>query len=147
MKEDHHIEIHLALQRPDWLGHKATLPERFGMDTEELRPCPAASFGAGKISKIDLVERVNHTGEKYKRVFIHFEYWYETPRARKAKEDVLSGKDIKIMNDSPSLDVVRLFDGEVNHGLPDVQRLRCDIAMSVVEQHPLSRHSHRLQHG
>lgn len=77
------------------------IPRAFSNITEERIRRAIDSFGAGKISKIDLVERVNHTGEKYKRVFIHFEYWYETPRARKAKEDILAGKEIKIMYDNP----------------------------------------------
>ena len=77
------------------------IPRVFSNITEERVRRAIDSFGAGKISKIDLVERVNHTGEKYKRVFIHFEYWYETPRARKAKEEILQGKEIKIMYDNP----------------------------------------------
>jgi len=77
------------------------IPRAFSNITEERVRRAIDSFGAGKISKIDLVERVNHTGEKYKRVFIHFEYWYETPHARRAKEDILAGKEIKIMYDNP----------------------------------------------
>ena len=77
------------------------IPRAFSNITEERIRRAIDSFGAGKISKIDLVERVNHTGEKYKRVFVHFEYWHETPHARKAKEDILAGKEIKIMYDNP----------------------------------------------
>jgi hypothetical protein len=73
----------------------------FSNITEERVRRAIDSFGAGKISKIDLIERANSAGEKYKRAFIHFEYWYETPHARRAKEEILSGKDIKIMYDNP----------------------------------------------
>lgn len=77
------------------------IPRVFSNITEERVKRAIDSFGVGRISKIDLLERVNSTGEKYKRVFIHFEYWYETPHARKAKEDILSGKGIEIMYDNP----------------------------------------------
>lgn len=77
------------------------IPRVFSNITEERVRRAIDSFGVGRISKIDLLERVNPTGEKYKRVFIHFEYWHDTPHARKAKEDILSGKDIKIMYDNP----------------------------------------------
>ena len=44
MEEDQHVQIHQPLRRPDWLGQKVALPERFGVDTDELSPCPAASI-------------------------------------------------------------------------------------------------------
>ena len=40
-------------------------------------------------------------GEKYKRVFVHFEYWYNTEEAQKAKARLEEGKELKIVYDDP----------------------------------------------
>lgn len=51
----------------------------------------------GHIKRLDLKERYGESGIKYMRVFVHFDYWYDTERAQKAKQMVLDGKTIKIV--------------------------------------------------
>jgi hypothetical protein len=53
------------------------------------------------IAKIDMITRVNDKGEEYKRVFIHFESWFNTHDAKRIRDDLLAGKDFKIMYDNP----------------------------------------------
>jgi hypothetical protein len=55
----------------------------------------------GKIYRVDIIERTNEKGEKYKRVFVHFEYWFETEEAQKAKARLEEGKELKIVYDDP----------------------------------------------
>ena len=55
----------------------------------------------GKINRVDIIERTNEKGEKYKRVFVHFDYWFETEDAQTAKTRLLEGKEIKIVYDDP----------------------------------------------
>ena len=56
----------------------------------------------GRIDKIDIVERRNPSnGEVYKRVFIHFQKWYQNERAQNARTRLIEGKDIKIVCDNP----------------------------------------------
>ena len=55
----------------------------------------------GKIYRVDIIERTNEKGEKYKRVFVHFEYWYNTEEAQKAKARLEEGKELKIVYDEP----------------------------------------------
>jgi hypothetical protein len=55
----------------------------------------------GKISRVDIIERTNEKGEKYKRVFVHFEHWFETADAQTAKSRLIEGKEIKIVYDDP----------------------------------------------
>lgn len=55
----------------------------------------------GKIYRVDIIERINEKGEKYKRIFVHFEYWYNTEEAQKAKARLEEGKELKIVYDEP----------------------------------------------
>jgi len=55
----------------------------------------------GKIYRVDIIERTNEKGEKYKRIFVHFEYWYDTEEAQKAKARLEEGKELKIVYDDP----------------------------------------------
>ena len=55
----------------------------------------------GVISRIDMILKKNIKGETYQRVFIHFHKWNNTHVAIKARERLLSGKDIKIIYDEP----------------------------------------------
>jgi hypothetical protein len=55
----------------------------------------------GKIKKIDIIERRNEKNESFKRVFIHFEKWFQNENAKETRARLISGKDIKIVYDSP----------------------------------------------
>ena len=55
----------------------------------------------GDIGHIDMVSKVSPTGEKFNRVFIHFERWFETENAQSARKLLSEGKDIKVIYDEP----------------------------------------------
>jgi hypothetical protein len=55
----------------------------------------------GKIKKIDIIERRNEKNESVKRVFIHFEKWFNNENAIQTRMRLISGKDIKIVYDMP----------------------------------------------
>ena len=50
----------------------------------------------GKIKKIDMIPI-----KKYNRVFIHFDYWYNTQKSLKVKDILANGDDFKIMYVEP----------------------------------------------
>ena len=50
----------------------------------------------GKIKKIDMIPN-----KRYFRVFIHFDYWYNTEKSLKVKEILASNLDFKIMYVEP----------------------------------------------
>jgi len=58
-------------------------------------------LGLGIIERIDLVTKYSHSGEKYNRVFIHFKKWFQESNAKKARERLLNGNEIKVMYEEP----------------------------------------------
>jgi len=55
----------------------------------------------GIIDRIDIASKTGEKGEKYNRVFIHFERWFNEGNALAARERLINGKDIKIIYDDP----------------------------------------------
>ena len=55
----------------------------------------------GHIGRIDIVSKITEKGEKFNRVFIHFERWFDTPNAHSALKLLSEGKDIKVIYDEP----------------------------------------------
>lgn len=55
----------------------------------------------GKIKQIDMIICRNEKGEKYKRVFIHFDRWYWNNNAQMNREKLILGKEIKIVYSYP----------------------------------------------
>ena len=56
----------------------------------------------GIIRKIDII--FSYKSDKnvnFKRVFIHFDKWYNNPDANEARKKLISGKEIKIVYDNP----------------------------------------------
>jgi len=53
------------------------------------------------IARVDMVQRKNEKGDAYQRIFVHIKDWTETADAQKAKDLLLSGKDLKIVYDDP----------------------------------------------
>ena len=58
-------------------------------------------LGIFTIDRIDVVLRKNEKGESYKRFFVHIKDWAQTSDAQKAKERLLTGKELKIVYDDP----------------------------------------------
>jgi hypothetical protein len=55
----------------------------------------------GDIQCINIVTKNTIKGEKFNRVFVHFNYWFSNKNADIARERLLNGKDIKIIYDDP----------------------------------------------
>jgi hypothetical protein len=55
----------------------------------------------GHIGRIDIVKKMTEKGEKFNRVFIHFERWFDTANALSAINILREGKDIKVIYDDP----------------------------------------------
>jgi hypothetical protein len=53
------------------------------------------------IEKIDMIQRKNEKGDSYQRIFVHIKSWSSTADADKARERLLSGKELKIVYDEP----------------------------------------------
>ena len=55
----------------------------------------------GEIERIDVVARKNDKGEPFKRVYVHFKFWYGNTVAQEARRKLISGKEIKVVYDNP----------------------------------------------
>jgi hypothetical protein len=55
----------------------------------------------GTIDRVDLVPKYTYNGEKYNRIFIHFKKWFYNENAKKARERLLSGFEIKVIYEQP----------------------------------------------
>jgi hypothetical protein len=55
----------------------------------------------GKIERVDIVPKTSERGEKFNRIFIHFSRWNSEGNAGLAREQLLNGKEIKIIYDEP----------------------------------------------
>lgn len=55
----------------------------------------------GTLKRVDIVQKVSSTGEKFNRVFVHYETWNNTPNSIDARERLLNGKEIKVIYDDP----------------------------------------------
>ena len=55
----------------------------------------------GVIERIDIISKTTEKGERFNRVFIHMERWFQNGNASVARERLLNGKDIKVIYDDP----------------------------------------------
>ncbi len=55
----------------------------------------------GVIDRVDIVSKTTEKGERFNRVFIHMDRWFNNSNACVARERLLGGKDIKVVYDDP----------------------------------------------
>jgi hypothetical protein len=72
-------------------------------------------LGMGLIERVDIISKTTEKGERFNRVFIHMERWFQNSNASVARERLLGGKDIKIVYDDPWFWKVSAFRSEGNH--------------------------------
>jgi len=72
-------------------------------------------LGMGVIERVDIISKTTEKGERFNRVFIHMERWFQNSNASVARERLLGGKDIKIVYDDPWFWKVSAFRSEGNH--------------------------------
>jgi hypothetical protein len=77
------------------------IPRVFANITEKRVAFVIRDVGLGEIDHIDMVPKTAEDGTKFQRVFIHFKRWNKSDAAQRARERVLSGKEIKIVYDDP----------------------------------------------
>jgi hypothetical protein len=77
------------------------IPRVFPNITEQRVRDTFDALGLGNIKRIDMVPRTSDSGDKFQRVFIHFDRWYDNETAQRAMTRVLDGKEIKIIYDEP----------------------------------------------
>ena len=58
-------------------------------------------LGMGEVERVDMINKVNDKGEKFKRVFVHFKKWNDDPTTRQVKSKLLSGDSVKVVYDDP----------------------------------------------
>jgi hypothetical protein len=77
------------------------IPRVFKNITRERVMGVIKDLDLGVIERIDMVQRENEKGDKFQRVFVHFKKWNSNPNAERARQMLLSGKEIKIIYDDP----------------------------------------------
>jgi hypothetical protein len=77
------------------------IPRVFKNITEERVRSVISQLGLGDIERVDMIYKKNEKGDEFQRVFIHIRRWASTPDANKARERLLTGKEIKIIYDDP----------------------------------------------
>ena len=55
----------------------------------------------GVIERVDIISKTTEKGERFNRVFIHMDRWFNNSNASVARERLLGGKDIKVVYDDP----------------------------------------------
>lgn len=58
-------------------------------------------LGLGTVDRVDMVNKTNDKGQKFKRVFVHFKQWNSDETAQQVREKLLGGDQVKIVYDEP----------------------------------------------
>jgi hypothetical protein len=77
------------------------IPRVFNNITEAKIRDVFNKINVGNIYSIDIIQQTNKKGKPVKRVFINFDYWYFNERSQHMRNQLLSGKEIKIVYDEP----------------------------------------------
>ena len=77
------------------------IPRVFNNISEQRIRHVFGDLSLGTISRIDMIERKSENGETFKRVFIHFDRWFDNQNAQSVRRKLMEGKEIKIVYDEP----------------------------------------------
>ena len=55
----------------------------------------------GCVDRVDMVNKENSKGEKYKRVFIHFKSWNDNENANSIRDKIVSGETVQFIYQEP----------------------------------------------
>lgn len=58
-------------------------------------------LGLGTVDRVDMVNKTNDKGQRFKRVFVHFKNWNDNDVAQQVREKLLAGEQLKIIYDDP----------------------------------------------
>ena len=94
------------------------IPRTFSNINEKMVYDTIVSLQMGQINKVEVIPQMNAKGEKYNKIFIHFDYWFNNENAYKAREYVMTGKELKIMYRDPwfwKVSALRLINPKTIH--------------------------------
>jgi hypothetical protein len=77
------------------------IPRVFSNITEQRIRNIFDELKLGNIQRVDIIKKTTEKGEKFNRVFIHFNEWFSNTNADTARERLINGKEIKIIYDDP----------------------------------------------
>ena len=119
------------------------IPRVFPNITEFRIRTTIEELNLGQVDRIDMIERHTEKGEKFNQVFIHFKTWYDNTTAVKARNQLISGKEIKIIYDQPWFWKVSAYKKPSQHSKPRPQqqslRPRAPASIVLDEETPVRR--------
>jgi len=78
------------------------IPRIFGNITKERISQKFKELLIGEVSRVDLVEKIGKSGEKYNSAYIHFNHWFETSYAAKFQASVRNtAEEARVIYDDP----------------------------------------------
>lgn len=77
------------------------IPRLFNNVTEETIRITMNNLQLGVLHKIDITNKINKYGDNYKMAFIHFKKWNIDERTNSIRENLINGKEVKIIYDDP----------------------------------------------
>lgn len=88
-------------QVPEWFP-SICIPRAFSnIDRRTIYNVFVNLFGHDAIERIDMVSKENERGEKFNRIFVHFNSWPRTQQSSIVRKRLLEGKTIDIVYDEP----------------------------------------------
>jgi hypothetical protein len=85
------------------------IPRAFPNITEARVQFIFDELDIGHIHHTDIINTVSKTGEKFNRIFVHFDEWYKNENATRSLEQLQKGKELKIIYDDPWFWKVSLY--------------------------------------
>jgi len=58
-------------------------------------------FGKGAIERVDVARKTTNDGKRFNCMFVHFNAWPDDERSQEVRQNLLEGKTIKIVYDTP----------------------------------------------
>jgi hypothetical protein len=77
------------------------IPRLFNNVTEEIIRITMNNLRLGVIHKIMIINKKNKYGDNFKIAFIHFKKWNTDERTNNIRENLIKGKEVKIIYDDP----------------------------------------------
>ena len=105
------------------------IPRVFNNITEAKIRDVFNKLNIGQIHSINMIERTNKKGKIVKCVFINFDYWYLNGQQSQMRNQLLSGKEIKIVYDDPwfwNVSIKRNKTNTTTNIAPGLINITCD---------------------
>lgn len=88
-------------QVPEWFP-SICIPRAFSnLDRRIISNVFIDLFGRDAIERVDVVAKENDRGEKFNRVFVHFNHWPHTRQSSAVRRRLLEGETVNVVYDQP----------------------------------------------